>query len=35
MGNIDINDSNPWHDPSVTDDHHNDFYDSREDGVGA
>ena len=35
MGNIDINDSKPWHDPSSSDEHHNEFYDSKDDGEGA
>eukprot|EP00983_Pelagomonas_calceolata_P079631 1154773-Pelagomonas_calceolata.AAC.5 len=35
MGNIDINDSNPWHDPSVSDEQHNEFYDSKDEGEGA
>uniref|UniRef100_A0A7S3R3Q9 Uncharacterized protein n=1 Tax=Dunaliella tertiolecta TaxID=3047 RepID=A0A7S3R3Q9_DUNTE len=34
MGNIDINDSNPWHDPSVSDEQHNEFYDSKDEGEG-
>jgi len=35
MGNIDINDSNPWHDPSIGEEHNNEFYDSKDGGGGC